>query len=55
MMGAEVIIALVGLVMTKGPTFVLELQKLFNVDAFTQADLEKLAAGVKDPKSYFAS
>ena len=53
-MGADVIIALVSLVLTKGPEFCLELQKLFNGDAFTQADLEKLAAGVKDPKSYFA-
>lgn len=53
MMGVDVIIALVSLVMTKGPAFVMELQKLFGGNAFTEEDLKKLAAGVKAPESYF--
>jgi hypothetical protein len=53
MMGIEAIITLVSLVLTKGPEFVMILQKLFNGDAFTEEDLRKLAAGVKDPASYF--
>jgi hypothetical protein len=52
-MGIEAIITLVSLVLTKGPEFVMDLQKLFGGSAFTQADLEKLAKGVKDPASYF--
>lgn len=52
-MGVDVILALVSLVLTKGPTFVMELQKLFNGDAFTEEDLNKLAMGVKSPESYF--
>jgi hypothetical protein len=52
-MGIDVIVALVSLVLTKGPAFVMDLQQLFGGDAFTEDDLKKLAAGVKDPASYF--
>lgn len=54
-MGIDVIITLVTLVITKGPQFVMDLQALFKGSAFTQDDLAKLAAGVKDPASYFTS
>lgn len=53
MMGVDVLIALISLVVTKGPTFVIELQKLFGGNAFDEDDLKKLADGVKDPASYF--
>ena len=54
-MGIDVIITLVSLVITKGPEVVLALQELFRGQNFTQDDLTKLAASVKDPASYFTS
>jgi hypothetical protein len=52
-MPVEAILTLISLVITKGPQLVLDLQKLFGGDSFTEEDLAKLAAGVKDPASYF--
>ena len=49
----DVIVALVSLVLTKGPAWVIELQTLFGGNAFSESDLAKLAEGVKDPASYF--
>jgi hypothetical protein len=52
-MGMDAIVTLISLVLTKGPALVLELQTLFGGSAFTEEDLAKLAAGVRDPASYF--